>query len=313
MAIQDRSAAEAAAAVVHPLDPLSPDEVTLAAQVVRDECRLGDRAGFVQINMHEPPKDDVFAFTPGSSMVRRAWVVVIDGADGNVYEGVVNLNDRRVESWEHRTGVQPYPLFEEFARAHEICLEDEGWQAAVRARGIDDLSKVQIDPWPSGNFEFPDEEGRRILRCISYYREEKASNGYARPLEGLVAMVDLVEGRVIRLVDERLAPLPEADLRYNLESIPNVRQDLKPLHISQPDGVSFTLDGHELSWQKWSMRVSLHPREGLVLHQIHLLSRLDGRDGGALRRHERGPVLEERLRQRRSRTRSPDELAIARL
>jgi primary-amine oxidase len=81
-------------------------------------------------------------------------------------------------------------------------------------------------------------------------------------------MVDLVEERVIRLVDERLAPLPEADFRYDADAIPSVRQGLKPLEIIQPEGVSFTIEGHELRWQKWSMRVSLHPREGLVLHAI---------------------------------------------
>ena len=40
---------------------------------------------------------------------------------------------------------------------------------------------------------------------------------------------------------------------------------LKPLHISQPDGPSFTIDGHELSWQGWRVHVALHPIDGLVL------------------------------------------------
>ena len=47
-----------------------------------------------------------------------------------------------------------------------------------------------------------------------------------------------------------------------------LRDDLKPLVITQPDGPSFTLDGGELRWQRWSMRISTHPIDGLVLHQI---------------------------------------------
>jgi primary-amine oxidase len=34
-----------------------------------------------------------------------------------------------------------------------------------------------------------------------------------------------------------------------------VRTDLKPLHVEQPEGVSFALDGRVLSWQKWKLHV----------------------------------------------------------
>jgi primary-amine oxidase len=30
---------------------------------------------------------------------------------------------------------------------------------------------------------------------------------------------------------------------------------LKPLHVEQPEGVSFALDGRVLSWQKWKLHV----------------------------------------------------------
>ena len=33
------------------------------------------------------------------------------------------------------------------------------------------------------------------------------------------------------------------------------REDLKPLHILQPDGVSFKMIGHTLEWQKWKMHI----------------------------------------------------------
>jgi hypothetical protein len=37
--------------------------------------------------------------------------------------------------------------------------------------------------------------------------------------------------------------------------------------ITQPDGPSFTLDGHEVRWQKWHLIIGYSPREGLVLHR----------------------------------------------
>jgi primary-amine oxidase len=30
-----------------------------------------------------------------------------------------------------------------------------------------------------------------------------------------------------------------------------LRDDIKPLHVLQPEGVSFKMDGHVLTWQKW--------------------------------------------------------------
>jgi primary-amine oxidase len=33
------------------------------------------------------------------------------------------------------------------------------------------------------------------------------------------------------------------------------RTDLKPLHIVQPEGVSFKMDGHVLEWQNWKMHI----------------------------------------------------------
>ena len=46
------------------------------------------------------------------------------------------------------------------------------------------------------------------------------------------------------------------------------RDPLKPLHIHQPDGPSFTLDGNLLRWQNWSLRIGFNYREGMTLHTV---------------------------------------------
>jgi primary-amine oxidase len=43
---------------------------------------------------------------------------------------------------------------------------------------------------------------------------------------------------------------------------------VSPLVVSQPDGVSFRMDGRVLSWQNWRMRIGFNHREGLVLHEV---------------------------------------------
>src|SRR5260370_20753020 len=59
--------------------------------------------------------------------------------------------------------------------------------------------------------------------------------------------------------------------------IPVPLRQVKPLHVSQPEGVGFTLEGHLLSWQNWQLRIGFNHREGLVLHQVGF------RDGRRLR------------------------------
>ena len=45
-----------------------------------------------------------------------------------------------------------------------------------------------------------------------------------------------------------------------------LRDDVKPLHVTQPEGVSFKMNGHELEWQKWKMHICTYrPIERLRL------------------------------------------------
>src|SRR4029079_11776525 len=49
---------------------------------------------------------------------------------------------------------------------------------------------------------------------------------------------------------------------------PAMRTDLKPIEITQPEGPSFTVEGNLITWQKWQLRITFDPFEGLVLHQV---------------------------------------------
>jgi primary-amine oxidase len=127
---------------------------------------------------------------------------------------------------------------------------------------------VQIDPWPAGSFGVAHEEGRRISRCIAYLRESKTDNGYARPIEGVIAFVDQGAGEVLEVVDYGVVPMPTEHGSYFPDDVGPRRTDIKPLEIVQPEGPSYEVEGNHVRWGPWSFRVGFDPYEGLVLHTV---------------------------------------------
>ena len=151
----------------HPLEALSGEEIRAAVAAVRATGRLGEAARFSAVTLDEPSKEHIAAFRPGALPERRARVTIVPGAECSVIEAVVDLVELTVMSWQPRDDVRPALLFEESFNAIVALHEHEGFRDALAARGITDLAKLQIDPWPTGNFAIPAEEGRRIVRCLS--------------------------------------------------------------------------------------------------------------------------------------------------
>ena len=261
-----------AATRTHPLDPLSADEIVRASTIISEHLGSPASLRFLLVAALEPTKG---AIEPP----RLAEAVCIDTDSGLTTEVVVDLGAGVVTSVTDRPDVQPPALFEEYERAEAAIRDDAGWRSAMRGRGLNDeqIALSFLHLWPTGNFGSKWEREHRILKGIVYLRNEPDDNAYGRPVEGLIAIVDLAENRVLEVVDEPSPAPPRSSLRFDHEHGGPHREELKPLDIIQPDGPSFSLEGHLLRWQKWQMRVSLHPREGLVLHKIGY------EDGGRLR------------------------------
>jgi primary-amine oxidase len=260
----------------HPLDPLSAEEILSACELLKASKKLGAELRFAMVHLHEPAKAEVLAYKAGEPVERSAFLMVFDAKTGKTHEAVVNLTLGTLVSWvQHLTDAPPYGqppvLVEDFFNCDKVVKADEGWRNAVKRRGLtdDDIKLVQVDPFSAGNFGFPLEAGKRVVRAVSYYRESLKDNAYSHPIEGVVAVVDLIGKRVLQLVDDEVViPVPKKKHNYDPESLGTPRADLKPLHISQPEGPSFSVDGWQVKWQKWSFRVGFTSREGLVLHQL---------------------------------------------
>ncbi len=165
-------------------------------------------------------------------------------------------------------GVRPRILIDDITLVGEVARADPRFRAALAKRGIADFENVQVDPWSAGTWGLPDEEGRRLCHTFCWYRSEKNDNPYAHPIEGLCAVVDLDRAEVLRIDDHGAADVPREDRNYAARYRTVYRDDVKPLEIVQSAGPSFTVEGNEVRWQKWRLRVGFNAREGLVLHAI---------------------------------------------
>ncbi len=197
---------------------------------------------------------------------------MLAGPEG-VEEVVVELAAGEVAARQVVPGARPPITPEDYAAAAACVLGDaaDAWRRCGRG-GSRISTLVQIDVLPSGSFGHPLETGHRFGRAVAYLKRDPLDNAYARPIEHLIAFVDLDAHRVLEIEEGEHRPIPDADGDYRA-GVVAPREDLRPFSITQPEGVSFVVEGGEVRWHRWTFVPAIDPQEGLVLHDV----RYDGR------------------------------------
>jgi primary-amine oxidase len=180
------------AADAHPLDGLSPAEISAVVEILKAEGKVTANARYPLIELKEPDKSAVLTWRPGDREQRVATVNV-KVADG-VYKGEVDLTAHKVLAWDKAAG-QPMILFEEFIGVKDLVLANPEFDVGLEKRGLK-TDRVICLPLTAGAFGTPDEAGRRLMKVPCYVKPE-GSNFYAKPIEGLFAVVDLAAKQVL--------------------------------------------------------------------------------------------------------------------
>jgi primary-amine oxidase len=257
----------------HPLDPLTAEEFRAVAAALRHARGLGSRWRFASIELIEPGKDALAAHGTGAPTVRKAQAVCWNRDDGHAYRAVVCLADATVETWEHLPGQQPNITVDEWSECDEMLRGHPQLAAALARRGITDPARVLTDVWAYRAHNVPDRyRGLRLGWADVWYRGAPGGNPYAHHVTGLHPIIDLNRMALLELEDSLgrgdPAVLPDVRGEYLPRLLPGPLRAVRPLVVSQPDGVSFRMDGRVLSWQNWRMRIGFNHREGLVLHEV---------------------------------------------
>ncbi|KAG8219327.1 copper amine oxidase [Butyriboletus roseoflavus] len=305
----------------HPLDPLTPDEISAVTLAIRHYTTSNTpikAVRFITCTLLPPPKRDVLAALGIPSIlggrleapvdiIRKAESDFIDVINGGCYNAVLTLNN---DEWDVESldkipeGSEPQITVEELTMCEVIVRNDPKVQALAKQVGIEP-HQIAADGWAVGyDDRFP--KHQRLQQALLFARFSEHENLYAHPLD-FIPVVDSVSEKVVqidfppryrhtpdgsyKLSIETTEPLPLSDESFaksNRERIPpplipfdflpdlmeesdptyKPREDVKPLHVLQPEGVSFTMNGHVLEWQKWKMHIAFTHREGIALSTI---------------------------------------------
>ncbi len=264
----------AAAVLAHPLDPLNADEIVSAANMLLQGGAAKPGAVFQTVELRDPDKA---AAASGRAVDREAYVYWRQ--DKRSFKSIVNLSARTysvpqlIPRSQGQLGVTITEVLD-----FSFAFQDPAFLAALAKRGIStpaQLGQVLVTPLTPGTFGLP-EERRRIVKAQMYDTTGATINLYAKPIEGMQAIIDLDERRVLQVLDTGVVPVPPATHEFDeatVGALTGLRPALKPIRFSQPQGANFHIDGNFVEWQKWRFHVRYERRAGPVIS----LATYDGR------------------------------------
>jgi primary-amine oxidase len=242
----------------HPLDPLSDAEIASVVAALQGAGYADMTTRFAFIGLDEPEKSTAMAWQPGQPVFRRAFVV--GRRERTVFEGIVELDTRRVLRWRRIPHAQSAILSSEWHDAQRIVTSDAGWQMALRRRGYTpDRISVFCAPLPVGHAA-----SRLRLVNVVCYDTSKARNVWSHPIEGLIAVVDLDARRVFRVVDT--GPVSPSRASDERAEAPDDRTKAAT-DAGQPTP-DIAVAGNMVSWKNWGFHLRIDQRTGAILSLV---------------------------------------------
>ncbi len=252
----------------HPLNALSADEIKQAVDIVKASPDFKPNTRFTEISLRSPEKAAVWAFALEGKAVtepRKADVIMLDGK--HIIEGVVDLQNKKILSWQPIKDAHGMVLIDDFTSVQNIINASTEYAEALKKRGINDPKKVITTPLTVGYFDGKDglKQDARLLKVISYL-DVGDGNYWAHPIENLVAVVDLEQKKIVKLEEGPVIPVPMAARAYDGRD--RVAPAVKPLDIIEPEGKNYTITGDMIHWRNWDFHLSMNSRVGPMISTV---------------------------------------------
>lgn len=136
----------------HPLDPLSTVEIDAVVGIVRKEH---GSLNFNAVTLYEPRKAQMMAWVSDpedAPRPARAADIVAIAPGGKIYDGVVDLDQKKIIKWQHTPNVQPLITMEDLQEVEHVVRKDAKVIEQCGIIGIpkEDMHKVYCDrKWTS--------------------------------------------------------------------------------------------------------------------------------------------------------------------
>ena len=266
----------------HPFDPLSALEIEVAVSILRAEY---GKLFYNAVTLLEPPKAEMLPWLSDpdhSPRPKRIADIVVINTEGKLHDGQIDLGEKKVLKWSHTPGVQPLITMEDLQAVELVARKDPKVIEQCGLIGIapNEMHKVYCDPWTIG---YDERFGNavRLQQALMYYRPHVDDCQYSYPLD-FCPIYDANKGEIIHIdIPKVRRPINKAPPNnYHAKSITEMggyRTDLKPLNITQPEGVTFKVNGRVIEWQNWSVHVGFNYREGIVLNNITYFDKAEGK------------------------------------
>ena len=142
---------------MHPFDPLSPDEISRAATIVRPHFG-SQEPNFRVITLQEPPKNEMIRFLDSEHAGRAAdhapmrcarveVVIRLLEEENALFELLVDLNSNRIIAKQHQRGKHSYIDTTFMQQVEEACLANPEVQEQIRVLDLPEGSSVVVEPW----------------------------------------------------------------------------------------------------------------------------------------------------------------------
>ena len=143
---------------MHPFNPLSPEEISRAASLVRPHFGQQE-PNFRVITLQEPPKQQMISFLDAehsrcshipdapTRCARVEVVVTLPEEKNALFELLVDLDHEKVIAKKHRRGKHSYIDAEYMKQVEAACLANADVQEQIRVLNLPEGSSVVVEPW----------------------------------------------------------------------------------------------------------------------------------------------------------------------
>jgi primary-amine oxidase len=253
--------------VFHPMDALTAEEVKAAAKILRDANVSDDATLFSAMTLLEPAKDVVLSWKIDQTLPsRQAFVVLRKG--GRTFEAQVDITNYKILTVTEKPGLHPIVLDKNWARARDAVIKDPRLLQALEKRGLKLDKNILCTPNSAGWFPGEEQGGRHIVKVPCYTIADMLHPSLARPIEGIMGVVDAETGEVISVYDREIVALTPVPPGYG-KDLPKPKPKSARVGFAVEGLGNLKLEGNlNVEWLDWRFHVRPDKRAGMVLSLV---------------------------------------------